>query len=188
MFAITRINAKKKNHSRAFAWFASLGKFPANENALARFCLSEAVPLDGCGDVELRDPDYADGDCFSERHQMDHQRRGAGAEAGQIAAAYFAGRSGISASARFQLAADNPEQHVRAKSHFRSAERSVFAHSTAAFAMVRHRATGDLMTRVIEDVNSVERVLIDGIEQGVVAVLQIVIVLAVMFYWNAKLA
>src|SRR5204862_5861141 len=37
-------------------------------------------------------------------------------------------------------------------------------------------------------VNSVERVLIDGIEQGVVAVLQIVIVVSVMFYWNAKLA
>src|SRR5678815_989668 len=53
---------------------------------------------------------------------------------------------------------------------------------------VDNRATGDLMTRVIEDVNSVERVLIDGIEQGVVAVLQIVIVVAVMFYWNAKLA
>src|SRR6266516_1577706 len=51
-----------------------------------------------------------------------------------------------------------------------------------------NRATGDLMTRVIEDVNSVERVLIDGIEQGVVAVLQIVIVVAVMFYWNAELA
>jgi ATP-binding cassette, subfamily B, bacterial len=51
-----------------------------------------------------------------------------------------------------------------------------------------NRATGDLMTRVIEDVNAVERVLIDGIEQGVVAVLQIVIVVAVMFYWNAKLA
>jgi ATP-binding cassette subfamily B protein len=51
-----------------------------------------------------------------------------------------------------------------------------------------NRATGDLMTRVIEDVNSVERVLIDGIEQGVVAVLQIVIVVAVMFYWNTKLA
>jgi ATP-binding cassette subfamily B protein len=51
-----------------------------------------------------------------------------------------------------------------------------------------NRATGDLMTRVIEDVNSVERVLIDGIEQGVVAVLQIVIVVAVMFYWNATLA
>jgi len=51
-----------------------------------------------------------------------------------------------------------------------------------------NRATGDLMTRVIEDVNSVERVLIDGIEQGVVAVLQIVIVLTVMFYWNGQLA
>jgi len=51
-----------------------------------------------------------------------------------------------------------------------------------------NRATGDLMTRVIEDVNSVERVLIDGIEQGVVAVLQVVIVMAVMFYLNATLA
>jgi ATP-binding cassette subfamily B protein len=45
-----------------------------------------------------------------------------------------------------------------------------------------------LMTRVIEDVNSVERVLIDGIEQGSVAVLQVVIVLGMMFYLNAKLA
>src|ERR1700736_4070579 len=51
-----------------------------------------------------------------------------------------------------------------------------------------NRATGDLMTRVIEDVNSVERVLIDGIEQGVVAILQVLIVIGVMFYFNAKLA
>jgi ATP-binding cassette subfamily B protein len=51
-----------------------------------------------------------------------------------------------------------------------------------------NRATGDLMTRVIEDVNSVERVLIDGIEQGVVAILQILIVVGMMFYLNAKLA
>jgi ATP-binding cassette subfamily B protein len=51
-----------------------------------------------------------------------------------------------------------------------------------------NRATGDLMTLVIEYVNSVERVLIDGIEQGVVAVLHIVIVMAVMFYLNATLA
>jgi ABC-type multidrug transport system fused ATPase/permease subunit len=51
-----------------------------------------------------------------------------------------------------------------------------------------NRATGDLMTRVIEDVNSVERVLIDGIEQGVVAILQVVIVVSVMFYLNTKLA
>src|SRR5437773_1589823 len=51
-----------------------------------------------------------------------------------------------------------------------------------------NRATGDLMTRVIEDVNSVERMLIDGIEQGVTAILQVLIVIAVMFYFNAKLA
>jgi ATP-binding cassette subfamily B protein len=51
-----------------------------------------------------------------------------------------------------------------------------------------NRATGDLMTRVIEDVNSVERMLIDGIEQGSVAILQVLIVLGVMFYLNAKLA
>src|SRR5437588_7482933 len=51
-----------------------------------------------------------------------------------------------------------------------------------------NRATGDLMTRVIEDVNSVERVLIDGIEQGVVAILQVLIVVGMMCYLNAKLA
>ena len=53
-----------------------------------------------------------------------------------------------------------------------------------------NRATGDLMTRVIEDVNSVERVLIDGIEQGVVAVLQIIIVIGgdVLFEPNACVA
>src|SRR5437588_1291536 len=50
-----------------------------------------------------------------------------------------------------------------------------------------NRATGDLMTRVIEDVSSVERVLIDGIEQGVVAVLQVIIVLGMMFYLSWKL-
>src|SRR5437868_4233951 len=51
-----------------------------------------------------------------------------------------------------------------------------------------NRATGDLMTRILEDVSSVERVVIDGLEQGVVAVLQVVIVLGVMFYGNWKLA
>jgi ATP-binding cassette, subfamily B, bacterial len=50
-----------------------------------------------------------------------------------------------------------------------------------------NRATGDLMTRILEDVNSVERMLIDGIEQGVVAVLQLVIVLGMMFYVSASL-
>ena len=51
-----------------------------------------------------------------------------------------------------------------------------------------NRATGDLMTRILEDVSSVERVLIDGIEQGTVAVLQIIVVLAGMFYLSAQLA
>lgn len=50
------------------------------------------------------------------------------------------------------------------------------------------RASGDLMTRVIEDVNSVERVLIDGTEQGTVAVLSIVGVLVILFSTNATLA
>src|SRR5439155_8095684 len=50
------------------------------------------------------------------------------------------------------------------------------------------RASGDLMTRVIEDVNAVERVLIDGTEQGTVAILSIVGVLALLFYTNATLA
>jgi len=50
------------------------------------------------------------------------------------------------------------------------------------------RASGDLMTRVIEDVNSVERVLIDGTEQGTVALLSIVGVVAILFYTNATLA
>src|SRR5207253_332487 len=50
-----------------------------------------------------------------------------------------------------------------------------------------NRATGDLMTRILEVVTSVERVLIDGIEQGTVAVLQIIIVLVGMFYLSPKL-
>jgi ATP-binding cassette subfamily B protein len=51
-----------------------------------------------------------------------------------------------------------------------------------------NRATGDLMTRILEDVNSVERMLIEGIEQGSVALLQLVIVLAMMFYVSVSLS
>ncbi len=50
------------------------------------------------------------------------------------------------------------------------------------------RATGDIMTRLLEDVTSVERMLIDGIEQGVVAILQILAVGAMLFLYHAKLA
>jgi ABC-type multidrug transport system fused ATPase/permease subunit len=51
-----------------------------------------------------------------------------------------------------------------------------------------NRATGDIMTRLLEDVTSVERMLIDGIEQGTVAVLQVAIVFLLMLGTNAKLA
>src|SRR5579871_136142 len=49
------------------------------------------------------------------------------------------------------------------------------------------RASGDLMTRVIEDVNSVERILIDGIEQGSVALLSLLVVPVVLFRMNVTL-
>ena len=51
-----------------------------------------------------------------------------------------------------------------------------------------NRATGDVMTRVIEDVSSMERVLIDGIETGLIAILQIASVLWMLFYYRASLA
>jgi len=50
------------------------------------------------------------------------------------------------------------------------------------------RASGDLLTRVIEDVNAVERVLIDGLEQGVVAILSVLGVATIMFCKNPTLA
>ena len=50
------------------------------------------------------------------------------------------------------------------------------------------RATGDIMTRLLEDVTAVERMLIDGIEQGVVAVLQIILAIIALFLCQAKLA
>jgi ABC-type multidrug transport system fused ATPase/permease subunit len=50
-----------------------------------------------------------------------------------------------------------------------------------------HRATGDLMTRVIDDVNAVERVLIDGIEQGTTAWLGLAGVLFMMARFDAGL-
>ncbi len=50
------------------------------------------------------------------------------------------------------------------------------------------RASGDLMTRVVEDVNNVERLLIDGTEQGTVSVLSVLGVLGVLFTINPLLA
>jgi ABC-type multidrug transport system fused ATPase/permease subunit len=50
------------------------------------------------------------------------------------------------------------------------------------------RATGDIITRVSDDVTSMERVLIDGVEQGVVALLQIIGVGVWLFVLNPRLA
>jgi len=67
--------------------------------------------------------------------------------------------------------------------------RDLYSHiQTLPLRWFDNRPTGDLMTRILEDVNSVERVLIDGIEKGTVAILQIVVVVAGMFYLSTKLA
>ncbi len=50
------------------------------------------------------------------------------------------------------------------------------------------RRTGDIMTRVVEDVTNMERVLIDGIEQGLVAALQVLGVGGFLFYLNPTVA
>lgn len=51
-----------------------------------------------------------------------------------------------------------------------------------------NRPTGDIMTTVGEDIPAVERVLIDGIEQGLVAVIQIAVVGIFMFQADVTLA
>jgi ABC-type multidrug transport system fused ATPase/permease subunit len=48
-------------------------------------------------------------------------------------------------------------------------------------------ATGDLMTRM-DDVHNVERMLIDFISEGVIAVLQVAVVLVMLFYYSPLLA
>lgn len=50
------------------------------------------------------------------------------------------------------------------------------------------RRTGDVMTRVAEDVTSMERVLIDGIELGLVSLIQVIAVSIFMFSKNPEVA
>ena len=50
------------------------------------------------------------------------------------------------------------------------------------------RRTGDVMTRVVEDVTSMERVLIDGIELGLVAGIQLIAVGVVMYLADWQVA
>jgi hypothetical protein len=83
-----------------------------NENRLARFCLFEAISVDGRRDVGMRDPEHGHGDCLSRDNEMDHRRCGPRESTGQIAAATHAGGGRISPSARVQCAAHRAEQHV----------------------------------------------------------------------------
>jgi ABC-type multidrug transport system fused ATPase/permease subunit len=67
--------------------------------------------------------------------------------------------------------------------------RAVYAHlQRLPVGYFDARASGDLMTRIIEDVNSVERVLIDGTEQGTVAILSVIGVLVILFATQPALA
>jgi len=67
--------------------------------------------------------------------------------------------------------------------------RQVFARlQRLPVAWFDQRSSGDLMTRVIEDVNNVERLLIDGTEQGTVALLSIAGALVFMFLYSPVLA
>ena len=49
------------------------------------------------------------------------------------------------------------------------------------------QASGDLMTRVIDDVASVQRVLVDGIERAVTTFLSVFVILIILFCKNATL-
>jgi ABC-type multidrug transport system fused ATPase/permease subunit len=49
------------------------------------------------------------------------------------------------------------------------------------------RASGDLMTRVTDDITGVHRVLIDGTEQGATAIVTVIAVAAILFAKNAVL-
>ena len=67
--------------------------------------------------------------------------------------------------------------------------RQVFARlQRLPVAWFDQRSSGDLMTRVIEDVNNVERLLIDGTEQGTVALLSIVSAMVFMILYSPVLA
>ena len=50
------------------------------------------------------------------------------------------------------------------------------------------QSTGDILTRMADDVPATQRVILEGIEQGLTSVLQIIISAVVMFYTNVQLA
>jgi ABC-type multidrug transport system fused ATPase/permease subunit len=85
---------------------------------------------------------------------------------------------------------------IRIRINNRLEQNVIFDMRRQVYARLQHlpvgwfdqRASGDLITRVIEDVNSVERLLIDGTEQGTVALLSIIGALVFMFVADPTLA
>ncbi|MFN0080114.1 MAG: ABC transporter ATP-binding protein [Prosthecobacter sp.] len=51
-----------------------------------------------------------------------------------------------------------------------------------------HQSTGDILTKLADDVPATQRVILEGIEQGLTAVLQIIVTAIVMLIADAKLA
>ncbi len=51
-----------------------------------------------------------------------------------------------------------------------------------------HQSTGDVLTRMADDVPATQRVILEGIEQGVTALLQVAMTAAMMFHTNVALA
>ncbi|HEY2572653.1 MAG TPA: ABC transporter transmembrane domain-containing protein, partial [Verrucomicrobiaceae bacterium] len=50
------------------------------------------------------------------------------------------------------------------------------------------QSTGDILTRMADDVPATQRVILDGVDQGVPAILQALLTAGVMFYLHPKLA
>jgi ABC-type multidrug transport system fused ATPase/permease subunit len=83
--------------------------------------------------------------------------------------------------ASVQFPAHPAQQHLRAKVIYDLRSDIYQRLQTLPLRWFDNRPSGDIMTTVSEDIPAVERVLIDGIEQGLVSVLQIVVVGAFMF-------
>jgi len=140
------------------------------ENGLARLCLPQTLPGSGARDVGLRHYRHTDGYYFSSGDEriLDEVVTGHHPErllplvwwppprrCCKTCSIHCAFYSTIPLSKKsFSICAAIYIRHIQ----------------SLPLRWFDNRATGDLMTRILEDVTSVERVLIDGIEQGTVAV------------------
>jgi len=117
---------------------------------------------------------------FSENPPGDHRRRDP-EPAGESSGATYRSRRG-----RFLLQELLDSLRIRLNNTFEQKvifdlRSDVYKHLQVLPLGWSHHPTGDIMTCVSEDVQSMERVLIDGVEQGVVAILQILVVGGMLF-------